>query len=345
MKVLVTGGTGAVGQAVIPLLAGYGHEVTVVGRQKELSLSGGHYVTCDVTDYTTLCSVAKGHDAIVHLAARNSPVGLVGREVFRVNALGTFNVFEAAALLGIPRIVGASSINAVGYFFGDRGVKLEYLPIDEDHPVRATDAYSFSKQSMEAIGRYFWERDGITSVMLRLPGVIPHDDIVNDVERYADYDMRVVERLLAMPVQRRKKDLERLQTEYDAYRRRNRCDEHRGTGWWAEPDRECALSVDELRFMHHKVNFFTYVDELDSAQAILRGLTTTYSGSHALFINSHRNALGLPLAELAKLYAPDKPDLRPVLPGDDSIVSIGRARSLIGFEPEWVVTGRFSDSG
>ncbi|TVQ24428.1 MAG: NAD(P)-dependent oxidoreductase [Spirochaetaceae bacterium] len=345
MKVLITGGTGAVGQAAVSLLTGHGHEVTVIGRREGLAVPGANYRVCDVSDYEALRTVMIGHDAVVHLAAYNSPVGVVGREVFRVNALGTFNVFEAAASLGIVRIVGASSINAVGYFFGDRGVKLEYLPIDEEHPLLATDAYSFSKQSMEAIGRYFWERDGITSVMLRLPGVIPHEDIVNDVERYADYDMTVVERLLTMPVQRRKQELERLQTEYDAFRHRNRCDEHQGTGWWAEPDRECTLSVDELRFMHHKVNFFTYVDELDSAQAILGGLTSTYSGSHALFINSHRNALGLPLAELAKFYAPDKPDLRPVLPGDDSVVSIGRARSLIGFEPEWVVTGRFSDSG
>ncbi len=337
MNVLVTGGTGAVGHAAVSLLAGQGYSVTVVGRQEGLPVPAGRYVACDITDYESLESVIAGHDAIVHLAAYNSPVGVSGRDVFRVNSLGTFNVFEAAARLGVRRVVGASSINAVGYFFGDRSVPLEYLPIDEAHAVLATDAYSFSKQSMEAIGSYFWERDRIASVMLRLPGVIPHDDILENRERYATYDPAIIDRFLEMSADERQSELARLQAEYDAFRRRNRSDEHRGTGWWARPDSACRLSLDELRFMHHKVNFFTYVDELDCAQAILRGLVADYTGSHPLFINAHRNALGLSLADLGKLYDADRPDIRPTRPGDTSAVSIDRARERIGFEPRWVL--------
>lgn len=340
MKVLITGGTGAVGQAVVKLLAEHGHELTVTGRREAVTVSSGRYISCDVTDYDSLRAIMKGHDAVVHLAAYNSPVGVAGRDVFRVNSVGTFNVFEAAAECGIRRVVGASSINAVGHYFGERSVKIEYLPIDENHPVLLTDAYSFSKQSMEAIGRYFWQRDGIASVMLRLPGVIPHDDIVNNVERYAQYDVAVVQRLLDMSAYDRERELARLQSAYDAYRRRNRSDRHRGSGWWAEPDDETDLTHDELHFMHHKVNFFTYVDELDSADAVLRGLTCDISDSHGLFINSNRNSLGLPFAEVAKLYADDNPALRPVAPGDDTVVSISRARSLLGFETRWVVNGR-----
>ncbi|MFP4509179.1 MAG: NAD-dependent epimerase/dehydratase family protein [Spirochaetaceae bacterium] len=340
MKVLVTGGSGSVGQAVVELLGEHGYDVTVTGRREGLSVPGGRYVSCDVMDYDSLRSVMNGHEAVVHLAAFNTPVGVAGRDVFRVNALGSFHVFEAAAECGVRRVVGASSINALGFYFGDRSVKLEYLPVDEAHPVLATDAYSFSKQSLEAIGRYFWEREGITSLMLRLPGVIPHSDIVDNVERYAQYDIAIIQRLLDMSPYERKGELVRLQTAYNAYRRRHRCDEHRGGSWWAKPDDDTALTRDELRFMHHKVNFFTYVDELDSAQAVLQGLTADISGCHPLFINSHRNSLGLPMAEVAKLYDNDAPVLHPLAPGDDSVVSIDRARSLLGFEPKWVVEGR-----
>ena len=48
---------------------------------------------------------------------------------------------------------------------------VEYFPIDEQHPTFTTDSYSFSKQVMEEIGAYFWRREGISSVLLRLPGV------------------------------------------------------------------------------------------------------------------------------------------------------------------------------
>jgi nucleoside-diphosphate-sugar epimerase len=38
-------------------------------------------------------------------------------------------------------------------------------------PAITTDPYSFSKQIMEEIGAYFWRREGLSSVFLRLPGV------------------------------------------------------------------------------------------------------------------------------------------------------------------------------
>ncbi|MFW5777514.1 MAG: NAD-dependent epimerase/dehydratase family protein [Spirochaetota bacterium] len=342
MRIIVTGGTGNVGVAAVEQLAQLGHKMTVIGRSANQDVRGATYLQCDINDYESLEDAVRGHDAIVHLAAHGGPIGRPGREVFRVNDLGTFNVFEAAAETGIRRVVGASSINAVGYFFGDRSVPISYLPIDEEHPTLATDAYSFSKQVMESIGRYFWERDGISSVMLRLPGVIAHEKVVADHDFIASYDTSVIENLLALPEDERANELARMQQLYDRYRRTHRADKRKPTDPPHDLEAVSGLTRDEFYFMAEKVNLFTYIDELDSAQSIAKSVTAEYEGSHPLFVNAKRNTIGLPVEEVAKLYAADEPTVRPSRPGDAAIVSIDRARELIGFEPEWAITGKLA---
>ena len=337
MRVLLTGGTGNVGMAAVAHLVELGHDVTVIGRSADQDIPNARYVRCDINDYELLERVTKGHEAVVHLAAIPSPVDKPGHEVFRVNDLGTFNVYEAAAEAGIRRIVSASSINALGYFFGDRGFPLSYLPVDEDHPALATDAYSFSKQVMESIGGYFWERDRISSVMLRLPAVFKHERILANDDRLRHYGRDFIDRLLTLPAEERRARMGRMQEGFDRYRRAHRSDKTPRAEWWREPDAESGLTQEEFAFMRHKVNFFTYVDELDSAQSIAKGLSADYEGSHPLFINARRNSLGLPVLEMAKLYGPEDPVVRPTREGDDTIVSIDRARELIGFEPEWEI--------
>ena len=338
MRVLLTGGTGNVGTAAVMHLAGLGHDVTVIGRSADQDIPNARYVQCDINDYELLERVMKGHEAVVHLAAIPSPVDNPGHELFRVNDLGTFNVYEAAAEAGIRRIVSASSINALGFFFGDRGFPIVYLPVNEDHPVLATDAYSFSKQVMESIGRYFWDRDGISSVMLRLPAVVKHERIVANEDRLRHYGRDFIDQLVTLPADERRARMRRMQEGFDRYRRAHRSDKIPRAEWWRRPDAESGLTQEEFAFMRHQVNFFTYVDELDSAQSIAKGLSADYEGSHPLFINARRNSLGLPVSEMAKLYGPDEPIVRPTRAGDDTIVSIDRARDLIGFEPEWEIT-------
>ena len=81
-------------------------------------------------------------------------------------------MYQAAAESGIKRVVTASSINAFGFNFGIKDFVVQYLPIDEEHPTFTTDPYSFSKQVTEDIAAYYWRREGISGVCLRLPAVI-----------------------------------------------------------------------------------------------------------------------------------------------------------------------------
>lgn len=338
MKVFITGGTGSVGEAAVKRFVDGGYGVKVIGRRPDMEIPGAEYAQCDINEFDSLAEQMAGYDAVVHLAAIPGPGGGPGRELFRVNDLGTFNVFEAAAAHGIERVVGASSINAVGYFFGLRNFPIEYLPVDEDHPVLATDAYSFSKQVMEDIGTYFWNREGISSVMLRLPAVWKHARVQ---ETKADPDDRYtrqrayIESILELPDEERKKTIARLHEDYDRLRSHrifevSREEREQKAKEWAK-----IMDEKEATLMHMKVNFFAHLDDLDSAQAIEKGVTADYEGSHPLFVNSHKNYAKLPVSELAKLFHPEVEEIRPQTPGDDCLVSIDRARALLDFDPEY----------
>jgi nucleoside-diphosphate-sugar epimerase len=334
MRVLLTGGTGKVGRATVKELVEAGHTVTVVGRSEGCDVEDATYLQCDVNDYDRLFQIMSGHDAVVHLAAVPTPLGKPGRELFRVNNLGTFNVFESAAACGIRRVVGASSINALGYFFGDRGIPIRYLPIDEDHETLATDAYSFSKQIMEATARYFWERDRISSVLLRLPAVISHDRTRDYRKGHGGGTPPIAARLLAMPDAEREAETRRLAEAYEKHRSTHRL-EYAPIDWrkvTAQFDPE-VITEEELRYMSYQVNFFAYIDELDSAQAIRKALEADYDGSHALFVNACRNSTGLSVEEAAKLFWPPVTEIRPHPTDENTLVSIARARKLLGFEP------------
>ena len=337
MKVLVTGGTGNVGTAAVSRLAASGHDVRVAALDRGGERDGVEYHRCDVTDYGQLRPLAAECDAIVHLAATNHPIGTAGHRVFGVNACATFNVFEAAAEAGVERVIAASSINALGFYFGDRSFALPYLPVDEDVPGCATDAYSFSKQISERIADYFFERDGIDSVSLRLPAVLRHDRVLAGGDRIDAETGPLIEELLATPERDRAARLDRLHEAYDRFRRAHRLDKRNDANFTPEELRAFDLSPAEYSFMKRKADFFAYVDELDSAQAIERALTARLEGSHPLYISAARNRTGYPPAELAKLYRPAIPEIRGQTPGDDCLISIDRARSLIGFDPQWTV--------
>ena len=339
MRVLVTGGMGKVGKIAVAYLREKGFDVTVLGRKSDQTIKGANYIQCDLLDFEKLKKAFEGHNAIIHLAAQGTPVGIPGREVFRINDLGTFHVYEAAAMVGINRVVTASSINALGYYFGDRSVPINYIPLDEDHPSLTTDAYSFSKQIMESIGRYFWERDNISGVMLRMPVVIRHEKILANENHYLVYNPEVITNLLSLEDQQRSIEIKRMDHEFDQYRRSHRTDSLDPLTWWATPDAVTKLTKDEFLYMHHKVNFFTYLDELDVAEALYQGLVMTYKGCHTLFVNANHNSLGLPLSKIAKLYDVQLPSGD--LSDSTSIISTRRAKELINFQPKWHIEGCF----
>ena len=335
MKVLVTGGIGNVGTAVLDRLINNGWDVRVVDRKLDHEVAGIEYRIADITRFEELRESMRGCQAVVHLAAIANPMFVPPHELFHINVQGTYNVYEAAAEEGIQRIVQASSINAFGCFWGNRDITLEYFPLDEKHPTGTTDVYSFSKEIIEDIGEYYWRRNGITSISLRFPGVWSHNRMSSDEAKAHRQHMReVLDEFMAESPARQQERLAAV---------RQRAVEFRAAGNMEYPNAQKGLprhaeAGDPLWpiYTFDRFNFWAYVDERDAAQSIEKGLTAHYEGHHALFINATNNSLEYDSAALVKHFFPEAQLARP-LHGTESLVSIDKARALIGFEPEHLI--------
>lgn len=115
--ILVTGGTGCIGSALISrLLSLRARRVVSVSRGVTRDwppASGAEYVSADVRDESAMMRIMAdvGPDAVFHVAAQRDP-GLAERAVHQTvttNILGTSNVIAAARRAGVPRIVFAST--------------------------------------------------------------------------------------------------------------------------------------------------------------------------------------------------------------------------------------------
>ncbi len=116
------------------------------------------------------------YDAVVHFAAIPAILVRPDNETFRINALSTYNVLEAAVKLGIPKVIFASSETTYGICFADGEVRPDHIPVDEDHPTVPQDSYAMSKVVNEATARSFQARSGIDVYGLRINNVIePHE--------------------------------------------------------------------------------------------------------------------------------------------------------------------------
>lgn len=172
MRVVVTGGMGRLARWIVreigrPRNGRPPHHVTIFDRRQGRALRGVPAVRGDHEDLRAVRTAVAGAEVILHLSASHLSPEHRPAEVFRSNLLGVFNVHEAARLEGVRRVVSWSSVAALGWSGANHAFVPDYLPIDEDHPLRATDAYGLSKAAGEDISRAFAERYGLETIALR----------------------------------------------------------------------------------------------------------------------------------------------------------------------------------
>jgi nucleoside-diphosphate-sugar epimerase len=333
MNVLVTGGIGTVGKALLERLLHNGHTVRVVDRRTDFTGEDIDYRVGDITNYDEMRKVVRGCQAIIHLAAIANPMMVPPQEIFRVNVQGTYNVYEAAAAEGIRRVVQASSINAFGCFWGNRDIQPDYFPLDEAHPTATTDVYSFSKEVVEDIGDYYWRRKGISGVSMRFPGVWTQPRIHNE-ERKAQRERTraALDEFAALPPGEREQRLAAIRRAALAFRAAGNMEYPAAQQGLARS----GFSDDPLwpAYTFDRFNFWAYVDERDSAQSLEKGVMANYTGHYPLFINADNNSLGYPTVKLARLLFPEVTVWKRPLVGDASLVNTEKARALIGYASE-----------
>lgn len=183
--IIVTGGSGLAGRAVVKDLVEHGYEVASIDMAPPPAGQGVPFSKVDLTDYGQALAAFSGIDdrikkvtGIVHLAAIPAPGLAPNHVIFQTNTVSTYNVFEAARVLGIRNVVWASSETVLGLPFD---TPPPYVPVDEDYRGRPETAYSLSKFLGEEMAKEFCRWDPEMKIFgLRFSNVIAP-------ERYGEF--------------------------------------------------------------------------------------------------------------------------------------------------------------
>jgi nucleoside-diphosphate-sugar epimerase len=268
-RIVVTGGSGKAGRAVVRDLSEYGYEVLDVDVVASLHPDDPTRVA-DLADLGQTIESLRGADAVVHLAAIPAPNIVSPGETFRINMMSTYNVFSAAEILGLERVVWASSETLIGIPFEREQPR--YAPIDENHPRLPEFHYALSKLAGEVIAEQFSRWSGIPFVALRISNIMEQ----HDFERFP--------------------------------------------GFWDDA---------QLR----RWNLWSYVDARDVAQAVRLSLTADVHGAEAFLVAAADNCMTRESRELMAEVYPKVP-IRGEVNGHQTLLSIDKARSMLGYEPQ-----------
>lgn len=296
-RIIVTGGSGKLGRAVVSLLSET-YEVISLDLRRPPAASedgkgglGGAFrlVEVDLEDMgavlETFISTDMAYgtvggsavDGVVHLAALPSPGQTNSARQFQVNTMSTYNVLEASRKLGVRNVVLASSETLIGIPLAEDGChEPASLPITEAHERKPESAYSLSKLVGEVLAEQYVRWDpALKVVSLRFSNVMTPTD-------YADFE-----------------------------------------AWQDDP-------------VKRSWNAWGYIDARDGAQAVKRSLESKAVGHHQYLIAAADTVMRTSNEELVKKCFPNVTWERKQGEGPrDTLLSIDKARKELGYEPEY----------
>lgn len=146
-KVLVTGGGGFLGKALIKQLLKRGYSVQTLNRGSypDVEKLGVRCFQGDLADYSSVRRAAEDCSIVFHVAAKAGVWGAY-EDYFQANVLGTENVIKACRDLGIPRLIYTSS-PAVTF----DGVDQEGVDESAPYPTHFHAAYPATKAAAERL--------------------------------------------------------------------------------------------------------------------------------------------------------------------------------------------------
>jgi UDP-glucose 4-epimerase len=161
-KVLVTGALGFIGRHLAEALLGEGADVTILDNAEgAVPPPGARLLGGDVRNPDDVARAVAGSELVFHVAGNaNGTLSVLDPRLdFETNALGSFNVAEAAAHAEVGRLVYVSSASVYG-----TPVR---FPMDEEHPTKPFVPYGASKLSGELASFALFHATGLPVVSAR----------------------------------------------------------------------------------------------------------------------------------------------------------------------------------
>lgn len=156
-NILIIGGAGFIGGHITEQLIAKGHKIRIFDNlyrgdiskfDKHIKNGDVEFVEGDIRYLSRLLEAMDGIEYIYHQAADcinkslQNPV-----ESFNINIIGTTNVFEAARIHKVKKVIFASSASV----YGDP----EVLPMTEDSPIMPITPYCIGKHTTESIAKFY----------------------------------------------------------------------------------------------------------------------------------------------------------------------------------------------
>jgi uronate dehydrogenase len=169
--ILLTGAGGNVGKTIRPMLR----------REYRLRLSDlsdiardpeEEFARAELADLAAVRAAVRGVDGIVHLGGYSLESDF--ETILSANVIGTYNLFEAARLEGVRRVVFASSNHVVGFY-----PRTQAIPVDT--VVRPDTRYGVSKAFGEAVAGLYAYKYGAEALTIRIGHILPRPETVRDL--------------------------------------------------------------------------------------------------------------------------------------------------------------------
>jgi nucleoside-diphosphate-sugar epimerase len=186
MRVLITGGCGQCGAALISL----SHEKVFFDRRECPGLlEDEQYVRGDLNDVSALSTGMRGSVAVIYLAAA-SRIESGWEGILSNNIIGMKNTLEAARIAGVERFIFASSNHVMGLYEQELAPDIYELGhgvmLTHHDEVRPDSIYGVSKAFGENLGRFYAEKYGLKFYALRIGSLVSEDHPYAHAERGVD---------------------------------------------------------------------------------------------------------------------------------------------------------------
>lgn len=164
-RILLTGAAGSLGQALRTRLKANCSVLRLADRVAMAPAEAQEeVVVTDLADAGGVLAMMAGVDAVVHLGGVS--VEAAFEPILQANILGVYNLYEAARVQGVKRVIFASSNHVTGFY-------KQSETINASHPARPDGMYGVSKAFGEDLSRFYFDRYGIETACVRIGSSFP----------------------------------------------------------------------------------------------------------------------------------------------------------------------------